>query len=479
MRTSVSVGRIVAIVGSMVVAQVVVGQPVWADPPMVAVAPAAPAVDTTLADYVRQPDDHYRWSVRRRGSQGTGRFAELILSSQRWHGDLWRHQLFVYRPKQVLDPTRAILVIGGGSWSDELAKPAAGDEKLSGEFLLLTNVADRLGIVVALVKQVPHQPIFDELYEDGAISYTFRQFITTGDATWPLLLPMVKSATRAMDAVGEFTAQEWPAEAGPAQAASAKPMKFTLTGASKRGWTTWLTAAVDPRVEALAPMVIDMLDLSRHLKLQVDSWGGYSEQLVDYTQLGIQLLVDTPLGKKLLEIVDPYRYLSRIPQPKLVLLGTNDRYWPLEALNLYWDALPGDKYVCYVPNNGHGLNDLARVVGGIGALQRHAAGRLKLPKLGWDYTPTAEALELAIRSDRRPEEVVVWQATSLTRDFRDSVWTKHPTTEKEGTYRYRLPTPTRGCTAIFGEARYADEVLPYYFSTQVRVIGSPAKPKAK
>ena len=53
-----------------------------------------------------------------------------------------------------------------------------------------------------------------------------------------------------------------------------------------------------------------------------------------------------------------------LKQPKLLLLGTNDRYWPLDALNVYWDGLPGDKYVTYVPNNGHGLKDLpARVRG--------------------------------------------------------------------------------------------------------------------
>ena len=51
---------------------------------------------------------------------------------------------------------------------------------------------------------------------------------------------MVKSAVRAMDAVEQCVEREW----------SHKVETFTVTGASKRGWTTWLTGAVDPRVTA-------------------------------------------------------------------------------------------------------------------------------------------------------------------------------------------------------------------------------------
>lgn len=35
-----------------------------------------------------------------------------------------------------------------------------------------------------------------------------------------------------------------------------------VAGGSKRGWTTWTTAAVDKRVFAAIPIVMDMLDFN-------------------------------------------------------------------------------------------------------------------------------------------------------------------------------------------------------------------------
>ena len=32
-------------------------------------------------------------------------------------------------------------------------------------------------------------------------------------------------------------------------------------------------------------------------------------------------------------MVDPYSYRERLTQSKLILLSTNDRYWPLDALS--------------------------------------------------------------------------------------------------------------------------------------------------
>lgn len=38
--------------------------------------------------------------------------------------------------------------------------------------------------------------------------------------------------------------------------------EFYVGGESKRGWTTWLTAAVDKRVKAAIPVVMDLMGMT-------------------------------------------------------------------------------------------------------------------------------------------------------------------------------------------------------------------------
>lgn len=85
-------------------------------------------------------------------------------------------------------------------------------------------------------------------------------------------------------------------------------------------------------------MVIDMLNIPAQTRLQHDTFGGLSDQIQDYEDIGFAERIDSDRGRELLEIVDPYRYRASPTQPKLILLGTNDRYWPLDALSAYWDA---------------------------------------------------------------------------------------------------------------------------------------------
>ncbi|MEX0585915.1 MAG: PhoPQ-activated protein PqaA family protein [Pirellulales bacterium] len=415
-----------------------------------------------LADYVAKPDDSFRWAVRREQKLGEAPLVEVTLTSQTWRGITWKHQLFLLKPKSVkADASHALLFIAGGTWKDSLDKPPGARDGLPKEAFAFATLAEQTGLPVAVLLQVPHQPILGGRVEDDAIAHTFENFMRTGDPEWLLLLPMVKSAVRGMDATSQYAKKHW----------SLDIKTFTVSGASKRGWTTWLTGAVDARATGIAPMVIDMLNTAAQMKHQVDTWGGYSEQIHDYTDRGLQKHLASEAGKKLNAIVDPYAYRDRLKQPKLILLGTNDRYWPLDALNLYWDGLPGEKYICYVPNNGHGLKDLDRIAGGLAALHRRVAENKPLPQMTWGLKEKDGKLHLRLTSDVKPRTVQAWIAHSKTRDFRPAKWSSEAMTADGDKFTHQLTIPAEGFAAMFGEAVFNGEKLPLYLSTNVRIVG--------
>jgi PhoPQ-activated pathogenicity-related protein len=372
--------------------------------------------------------------------------------------------LFLIKPSSAAaDARHGLLFISGGSWRPELDDPNH-EQRIPSEANLLAAVAELLKTPVAILLQVPHQPLFDGKYEDAAIAYTFEQFLRTGESDWPLLLPMVKSAVRGMDATQEYAKENW----------SMNLETFTVTGASKRGWTTWLTGAVDKRATAIAPMVIDMLNMGPQMKHQVETFGGYSEQIDDYTERGLQKHLASESGKTLTQIVDPYAYRRSLTQPKLLIFGTNDRYWPLDAANLYWDGLEGPKHLLYIPNNGHGLKDYTRIVGSLAALHDSTNGGKKLPQLSWKFENGDSRLRLHVASDREPTEVQAWIASAPTRDFRNAQWSSQTAHANGDGYVFDLPLPASGYRAVFGEAIFENGESPaLYLSTNVRIV-SPA-----
>jgi len=429
---------------------------------LLAVAPACVRADATgqLAHYVAIPDTSYTWREVRSDRIGETEFTELILTSQTWRGIPWKHQLIIIRPKS-LEPgaTQAFLFIHGGRWKPEYE---TGQTKLPREARIFARLAEALRAPVAVLRHVPFQPLFDRR-EDALIAYTFDQYLETGEPDWPLLLPMVKSAARAMDTVQAFSRDRWqhPIDA------------FTVTGASKRGWTSWLTAAVDPRVASIAPIAIDMLNVPAQIKLQQATFGALSEQVQDYANIALPGRVNTERGQSLMAMVDPYRYRADLGQPKLILLGTNDKYWPLDALKVYWDELPEPKRVLYVPNQGHGVRDFARLVGGLSALHRYSSHGEGLPVVSWTYAVGPDRLAVDVQSNRVPRKVDAWTARSPTRDFREARWTSHRCTRKGEKYACNVARPAEGYAAVYAELWFKDSGYPKFPLATVVCIAGP------
>ncbi len=430
-----------------------------AEPPAVAHAPTRPAAAGPLADYVRAADPATGFELLGSGELAGGRWLTCRLTSQRWRGADWTHELSLFLPAAAAAGPMLLWIDGGSSGRI----PEPGLQEPTEAVRTLASVATAAGLPAAVVRQVPFQPMFGGLVEDGLIAHTFVEFVKTGDVTWPLLLPMVKAAVEAMTAAQAAAADRWGLEID----------GFVTTGASKRGWTTWLSAAMDERVKGLVPMVIDMLSLEQHVGLQLKSFGGMSDKLVDYTSRGIETLLASPRGRELVKIVDPFGYRDRIVQPKIVALGTNDPYWPLEACGLYYDRLEGPRWLSYAPTAGHGLPG-GQVGGLVAAMGRHAAGVEPLPEIDWAFRPAGDGLTCLVTTAAAAAapRAVAWRAESASRDFRAARWIAADAEREGDGWRMSLPRPAAGFAAGLIALEFPRRPLPLVLSTEVKVVGA-------
>jgi PhoPQ-activated pathogenicity-related protein len=149
----------------------------------------------------------------------------------------------------------------------------------------------------------------------------------------------------------------------------------------------------------------------------------------------------------------------------------------VDAANLYWDGLQGEKYILYVPNNGHGIRDYPRVLGSVLALYEHATKKQRLPQLTWSFSEQSDTLRLQLSSDTKPQSVTAWTASAKTRDFREAQWASRPAqsdSEQDGKFVVELKKPSDGFAAVFAEAQYNGRGMPFYLSTSLKVT-APAK----
>ena len=421
-----------------------------------AAAPAqAVAPDQMLMQYVNAPDPAYKWEKGpvRDVAGITISDIDIVLTSQVWRGITWQHLLRIYTPADVKHPGWMTLLIAGGS-----GKPEPGQQK--GDDQLGVIFANAMQAPVAVLTLVPNQPLFGGMTEDAIISYTYQQYIKDGDPTWPLLFPMTKSAVRALDTLQAYAKQEWQQNID----------SFMVMGASKRGWTTWLTAVADPkRVKAIAPMVIDTLNFAAQFPYALELWGRYSEQVTDYTDKGLTEVFDQPRGKAVWEAVDPYTFRQRLTLPKLMVLGANDPYWPTGALNLYWDGLVGPKYILYAPNSGHGLDDRQRVFNTISAFFRTEAGGQSMPSMSWQGKQADGALTLTVTAPAA-KDARAWVVESDNLDFRPHQWKSVPMQRRDDVFTLTIERPQDKNIAVYGEADFEAQGQPYTLSTQTYIV---------
>ena len=275
----------------------------------------------SLDDYLKLDTGKPSWSVGPKSRE----LSELRLNGLTWQGDLWRHEIVIAGSK--LNSDLAILNLTGDRMENSMD-----------DFTILFSKTCKLPVVT--VYGIPNQPSFG-MREDELVSYGIRQFFMTKDDTWPLLMPMTKSAKHAMDAV-----QEW---------SKGRLKRFIVTGTSKRGATSWLVASTgDPRVVGIVPTVADlMMDMTGQLKYQKAAWGQYTPVIPEFKTMDPVPFFSMPRGKQMMALVDPYFALPRVKVPALVVAGGSDQLTVLDGAKLYWDEIKSPKLFKLIPNASH------------------------------------------------------------------------------------------------------------------------------
>jgi hypothetical protein len=203
-----------------------------------------------------------------------------------------------------------------------------------------------------------------------------------------------------------------------------------------------------------------------HFPHQVEAWGSPSEEIRPYTDLGLDRILASPEGADLRQIVDPFSYRAKLTQPKLVILATNDEYFPLDSANLYYDGLREPKYLLYLPNEPHSVSGYGPVVRGVRALHEAAGGGDPLPQVEWEHRAGDGTLMLCVRTEPEARRVRLWRAVSADRDLRDAPW--QPVAESPGSpVRFVLPEPAQGYVAFFGEAGFGARRRAFALSTSL------------
>ncbi len=351
----------------------------------------------------------------------------VVFQSQVWRGIPWTHELLVKTPTMLARRDLVLVFLTGGD--------GGSDQQRSAE-----RLADALGVRVVVLTKVPNQPLYDGRKEDDLLSFSLDQYRRSGDASWPLLFPMVSSVVRGIDTLEKVLGEE--------------ELRVVLIGASKRGWTTYLTAAVDRRIAAMVPAVFEMVSMQEQIALMRERYGRDSEKIRPYTALGLTNSLREPRIGQLISWIDPLTFFPRYSMPKLVLLGANDPYWVVDSVRRYWDALPEQKMLRILPNVGHGVLSEAAAGEAITSFVRAVMNADPLPRFTWRYSSAANGKAIVSgEGEATISRCALWRASSTTADFRTATFAPLDCQVLEGGSRFKamIPIESRENIAVFGD----------------------------
>ena len=271
---------------------------------LLTIAATAASRPTALERYVALPDPNYHYSLEAT-IPGNGYTSYILnLTSQQWRSaseddhPIWKHWLTIVRPDAVASTTGFLFINGGSNGS---AAPVRPDP-------LIVSLAMSSGSVAAELSQIPNQPLVfagsgKKLTEDAIIAFRWEKYsmgVTTAGRSFTH-----DESRRPRARYLRSLPRLRPAD-------QVTVTRFVVTGGSKRGWTTWTTAIVDPRVVAITPVVIDMLNVETSFIHHCRVYGFWAPAVADYVEHASHGRQGSRLYRDLMRIVEPYRYRDRL-----------------------------------------------------------------------------------------------------------------------------------------------------------------------
>lgn len=372
-----------------------------------------------LFNYVCTNDPIYKYEdtgIRLTGIGWTGYY--INMTSQTWltpadvDRTVWWHQLVIIVPDKVTHPHHAAIYVSGDG-NDATSAP----KNTSEDIVVASFLATTTSTITATLLQVPNQPLVftadpehAQRGEDALVAFSWTLYMKNQNRPeYVSLLPMVKSVVRAMDTVTDYCNKNF----------NTNIQYFGIAGASKRGWTTWLTGVVDDRVVTIMPIVMDMLNFAENVAHMYRSYGGWTFAFKDYWQQNLTMQLGTENIEALQAIVDPLQYKSYLTMPKLVVDATGDEFFMPDDDWFWWGQLSGETYRLMVQNAEHTMvTGIVELLVGADAWFISVIENTPRPVFSWTVDNQG-AINLV--SQTQPTKVNMNYATtfdSIRRDFR-------------------------------------------------------------
>ncbi|XP_054830457.1 autocrine proliferation repressor protein A-like [Eublepharis macularius] len=444
-----------------------------------------------LDEFVNLLDPHYSYTVLEKKTFNFLYDFTVItinMTSQKWLDEsevdkpVWSHNLTIYVPKTRKVEKSCLLFIRPDK-KDESTSPDPFHFKDFGALVLSTKS------VVAELRPVPDQPLTFYNHPLGhknsrgydIMAYSWWRFLNdmTAPPHWLVQFPMVKATIRAIDTITAYVKEEYYRDI----------TKFTLAGISMAGWASWLTAAVDKRVEAIIPIAMDLLNINENLHHQYRAYCGWSYMLRSFYEMNITQELDSPRFSLLASHVDPLAYNERYTNvAKYIIDLSGDEIFQPDNSHYYFSQLEGKKYLRILPNYDQSFSGNDTFMRNISPFYvRMVQKKYPLPNISWNTSTTNTGGIITLRT-YNVHRVYAWYADTVggtRRDFRTKIaagsstqnnpvkWTKtSPLKGVKDVYKAEFQNPAKGWRAFFIEAVYTGGVVkaPFTATSELLII---------